>query len=87
MILGHEGGGIVESIGDGVTDFAIGDHVIPLYTAQCYECKFCKNKKTNLCQRIRWVDEPNDGQIFCIWRKVSDSKILPLIELLRLLYL
>ena len=43
-ILGHEGGGIVE---------AVGDHVIPLYTPECGECKFCKSGKTNLCQAIR----------------------------------
>lgn len=47
------GGGIVESVGDGVTDFAPGDHVIPLYVPQCKTCKFCLNPKTNLCQRIR----------------------------------
>jgi S-(hydroxymethyl)glutathione dehydrogenase/alcohol dehydrogenase len=52
-ILGHEGGGIVESIGAGVTALAVGDHVIPLYTAECRECKFCKSGKTNLCQAIR----------------------------------
>lgn len=52
-ILGHEGGGIVESVGEGVTDFKAGDHVIPLYIPQCYECKFCKSPKTNLCGKIR----------------------------------
>ncbi len=52
-ILGHEGGGIVEAVGEGVTDLAIGDHVIPLYTPECGECKFCKSGKTNLCQAIR----------------------------------
>ncbi|CAO3586350.1 unnamed protein product [Absidia cylindrospora] len=52
-ILGHEGGGIVESIGDGVTDVAVGDHVIPLYTAECRKCKFCLSGKTNLCQAVR----------------------------------
>lgn len=52
-VLGHEGGGIVESVGEGVTSVQPGDHVIPLYTPQCYECKFCKNPKTNLCQKIR----------------------------------
>lgn len=52
-ILGHEGAGIVESVGEGVTAFKAGDHVIPLYTPQCKECKFCLNKKTNLCQKIR----------------------------------
>ncbi len=52
-ILGHEGGGIVEAIGEGVTSVAVGDHVIPLYTAECRECKFCKSGKTNLCQAVR----------------------------------
>ncbi|WP_425513949.1 S-(hydroxymethyl)glutathione dehydrogenase/class III alcohol dehydrogenase [Kistimonas asteriae] len=52
-ILGHEGGGIVEAVGEGVTGLAIGDHVIPLYTPECGECKFCKSGKTNLCQAIR----------------------------------
>jgi len=53
VILGHEGGGIVESVGEGVVDFAPGDHVIPLYIPQCKNCKFCFSKKTNLCQRVR----------------------------------
>ncbi len=52
-ILGHEGGGIVEAIGAGVTSVAVGDHVIPLYTPECGVCKFCKSGKTNLCQAIR----------------------------------
>ena len=52
-ILGHEGGGIVESVGAGVTSVQVGDHVIPLYTPECGECKFCKSGKTNLCQKIR----------------------------------
>ncbi|MHA6180594.1 S-(hydroxymethyl)glutathione dehydrogenase/class III alcohol dehydrogenase [Pseudomonas mohnii] len=52
-ILGHEGGGIVEAIGEGVTSVAVGDHVIPLYTPECGECKFCRSGKTNLCQKIR----------------------------------
>jgi len=52
-ILGHEGGGIVEMIGEGVTSVEVGDHVIPLYTAECGECKYCKSGKTNLCQAVR----------------------------------
>jgi S-(hydroxymethyl)glutathione dehydrogenase/alcohol dehydrogenase len=52
-ILGHEGGGIVESVGEGVTTVKPGDHVIPLYTPECRECKFCKSGKTNLCGKIR----------------------------------
>jgi S-(hydroxymethyl)glutathione dehydrogenase/alcohol dehydrogenase len=53
VILGHEGGGVVEEVGAGVTSVAPGDHVIPLYTPECGECKFCKSGKTNLCQKIR----------------------------------
>lgn len=53
VILGHEGGGIVEAVGEGVTRVAIGDHIIPLYTPECGECKFCTSGKTNLCQKIR----------------------------------
>ncbi|MEY4590499.1 MAG: hypothetical protein RL497_2575 [Pseudomonadota bacterium] len=52
-ILGHEGGGIVVEVGAGVTSVAVGDHVIPLYTPECGECKFCLSGKTNLCQKIR----------------------------------
>ncbi|WP_292257696.1 S-(hydroxymethyl)glutathione dehydrogenase/class III alcohol dehydrogenase [Marinospirillum sp.] len=52
-ILGHEGGGIVEAIGEGVTSVQVGDHVIPLYTPECGQCKFCLSGKTNLCQAIR----------------------------------
>lgn len=52
-ILGHEGGGIVEALGEGVTGIAVGDHVIPLYTPECGTCKFCTSGKTNLCQAIR----------------------------------
>ena len=52
-ILGHEGGGVVVEVGAGVTSVAPGDHVIPLYTAECRECKFCRSGKTNLCQAVR----------------------------------
>jgi len=52
-ILGHEGAGIVESVGEGVTSVKEGDHVIPLYIPECKECNFCLSKKTNLCQKIR----------------------------------
>ena len=52
-ILGHEGGGIVEDVGPGVTSVKPGDHVIPLYTAECGACRFCTSGKTNLCQAIR----------------------------------
>lgn len=52
-ILGHEAAGIVESVGEGVTEVQPGDHVIPCYQAECRECKFCKSGKTNLCGKIR----------------------------------
>jgi S-(hydroxymethyl)glutathione dehydrogenase/alcohol dehydrogenase len=52
-ILGHEGAGVVQAVGEGVTSVAVGDHVIPLYTPECGTCKFCLSGKTNLCQAIR----------------------------------
>lgn len=52
-ILGHEGGGIIESVGEGVRSLKVGDHVIPLYTPECGECEYCLSGKTNLCQKIR----------------------------------
>ena len=52
-ILGHEGGAVVEEVGEGVTSLSVGDHVIPLYTPECRECSFCTSGKTNLCQAIR----------------------------------
>eukprot|EP01138_Halocafeteria_seosinensis_P006234 gb/GECG01006375.1/.p1 GENE.gb/GECG01006375.1/~~gb/GECG01006375.1/.p1 ORF type:complete len:387 (+),score=29.17 gb/GECG01006375.1/:1-1161(+) len=52
-VLGHEGGGIVESVGEGVTSVAPGDHVVPLYIPECGECKCCRSGKTNLCSKIR----------------------------------
>ncbi|MCP5178528.1 MAG: S-(hydroxymethyl)glutathione dehydrogenase/class III alcohol dehydrogenase [Pseudomonadales bacterium] len=52
-ILGHEGAGIVVEVGAGVTSLKPGDHVIPLYTPECRQCKFCLSGKTNLCGAIR----------------------------------
>lgn len=63
VIFGHEGGGIVESVGEGVTEVVPGDHVIPLYTAECRECKFCKSGKTNLCGKVRATQV---GSLSCI---------------------
>lgn len=53
VVLGHEGGAVVEEIGSGVTSVKVGDHVIPLYTPECGSCSFCTSGKTNLCQAIR----------------------------------
>jgi S-(hydroxymethyl)glutathione dehydrogenase/alcohol dehydrogenase len=52
-ILGHEGAGIVREVGAGVTSVKPGDHVIPLYTPECRQCKSCLSGKTNLCTAIR----------------------------------
>ncbi|MEL1602427.1 alcohol dehydrogenase catalytic domain-containing protein, partial [Acinetobacter baumannii] len=52
-ILGHEGAGVVVEVGEGVTSVKPGDHVIPLYTAECGECVFCKSGKSNLCISVR----------------------------------
>ncbi len=52
-VLGHEGAGVVEEVGPGVSSLAVGDHVIPLYTPECRQCKFCLSGKTNLCGAIR----------------------------------
>ncbi|WP_293905442.1 S-(hydroxymethyl)glutathione dehydrogenase/class III alcohol dehydrogenase [Phenylobacterium sp.] len=52
-ILGHEGAGVVVEVGPGVTSVAVGDHVIPLYTPECRQCKSCLSRKTNLCTAIR----------------------------------
>jgi S-(hydroxymethyl)glutathione dehydrogenase/alcohol dehydrogenase len=52
-ILGHEGAGIVVDVGVGVTSVKKGDHVIPLYTPECRQCKSCLSRKTNLCTAIR----------------------------------
>ena len=52
-ILGHEGAGVVLEVGEGVTTLVPGDHVIPLYTPECRQCKFCLSRRTNLCQQIR----------------------------------
>jgi len=52
-ILGHEGAGIVVDVGAGVTSVSRGDHVIPLYTPECRQCKACLSRKTNLCTAIR----------------------------------
>src|SRR6476646_11395047 len=52
-VLGHEGGGVVEAIGEGVRDVAVGDHVVTLFSPQCRECEHCRDPRTNLCMTIR----------------------------------
>ncbi len=51
-VLGHEGGGVVEEVGPGVSNLAVGDHVIPLYIPECRNCKFCTSGKTHLCSAL-----------------------------------
>jgi S-(hydroxymethyl)glutathione dehydrogenase/alcohol dehydrogenase len=58
-VLGHEGAGVVESIGSGVTSVALGDHVVTLFSPQCRECVHCRSGKTNICIAIR--EQQNRG--------------------------
>jgi S-(hydroxymethyl)glutathione dehydrogenase/alcohol dehydrogenase len=60
-VLGHEGAGVVEAIGDGVSSVARGDHVVTLFSPQCRECVHCQSPKTNLCLAIR--DQQNQGYL------------------------
>src|ERR1700761_2209880 len=60
-ILGHEGAGVVREVGPGVTSVKVGDHVIPLYTPECRQCKSCLSRRTNLCTAIR----STQGQGLC----------------------
>jgi len=52
-VLGHEGAGVVEVIGEGVRSLAVGDHVVTLFSPQCRECVHCRSPKTNICLSIR----------------------------------
>ncbi|MGN6378367.1 MAG: alcohol dehydrogenase catalytic domain-containing protein [Gaiellales bacterium] len=60
-VLGHEGAGVVERVGDGVTSLSPGDHVVTLFSPQCRECVHCRSPKTNLCLAIR--DQQNAGYL------------------------
>jgi S-(hydroxymethyl)glutathione dehydrogenase/alcohol dehydrogenase len=60
-VLGHEGAGVVEAVGDGVTSVAPGDHVVTLFSPQCRECIHCRSPKTNLCLAIR--EQQNKGYL------------------------
>ena len=53
VVLGHEGAGVVEEVGAGVSSVAPGDHVVPLYIPECRECKYCISGRTNLCVKLR----------------------------------
>ncbi|MCL7036138.1 hypothetical protein MKW94_000024, partial [Papaver nudicaule] len=65
-IFGHEAGGIVESVGKGVTDLQPGDHVLPVFTGECKECRHCKSEESNMCDLLRINTDRgvmlNDGQ-------------------------
>jgi S-(hydroxymethyl)glutathione dehydrogenase / alcohol dehydrogenase len=60
-VLGHEGAGVVEAVGDGVTSVAVGDQVVTLFSPQCRECENCRSGKTNLCTAIR--QQQNQGYL------------------------
>src|SRR3954452_18243005 len=60
-VLGHEGAGVVEAVGEGVTSLAVGDHVVTLFSPQCGECEHCRSPKTNLCLAIR--EQQNQGYL------------------------
>ncbi len=60
-VLGHEGAGVVESVGDGVTSLAVGDHVVTLFSPQCRECVHCRSDRTNICLSIR--DQQGNGYL------------------------
>jgi S-(hydroxymethyl)glutathione dehydrogenase/alcohol dehydrogenase len=60
-VLGHEGAGVVEALGEGVTSLAIGDHVVTLFSPQCGECVHCRSPSTNLCLAIR--EQQNQGHL------------------------
>src|SRR4051794_38423539 len=60
-VLGHEGGGVVEAVGPGVSAVAVGDHVVTLFSPQCRECDHCRSGKTNLCMAIR--EQQNKGHL------------------------
>ncbi len=60
-VLGHEGAGVVERVGEGVADLAPGDHVVTLFSPQCRKCEHCRDERTNLCLAIR--EQQNKGYL------------------------
>ncbi|KAG7510248.1 alcohol dehydrogenase 1 [Solea senegalensis] len=74
-VLGHEAAGVIESVGSGVTEFQPGDKVIPLFIAQCRECRFCKNPNSNQCEKGWAADRydvmsTEDSRFTCKGKKV-----------------
>ena len=61
LIFGHEGAGIVESVGENVTSLSVGDHVIPCCMPQCNECVNCKNLENNFCEKLRFTSATQAG--------------------------
>ncbi|MDD2356009.1 MAG: alcohol dehydrogenase catalytic domain-containing protein [Lachnospiraceae bacterium] len=64
-VPGHEASGIVDKIGDGVSNFNVGDQVVPEPGIPCGKCKFCKNGRYNLCPDVRFLSEPGTNGTFC----------------------
>src|SRR5438132_7813991 len=60
-VLGHEGAGVVEALGEGVSSLSVGDHVVTLFSPQCRECAHCRDPRTNLCLAIR--EQQNKGYL------------------------
>src|SRR2546423_585642 len=84
VILGHEGAGVVVDVGPGVTTLKKGDHVIPLYTPECRQCKSCLSRKTNLCTAIRATQGkgvmPDGTSRFSIGKEVKGDLVAHLVE-------
>ena len=70
-VLGHEGAGVVERVGHGVTSLAPGDHVVTLFSPQCRECVHCRSDRTNLCLAIR--EQQNQGYLPDGTTRLSDG--------------
>ncbi|XP_033498402.1 alcohol dehydrogenase 1-like [Epinephelus lanceolatus] len=80
VVLGHEGAGIVESVGPGVTEFQPGDKVIPLVISQCQQCRFCKSPGTNQCEK-GWAADRFDVMALADSRfTCKGKKVLQFIE-------
>ena len=88
VVLGHEGAGVVVAVGEGVSSVKPGDHVIPLYTAECGECEFCRSGKTNLCVSVRDTQGKGlmpDGTTRFFLSRSADLSLYGLFDLQRIL--